>query len=74
LYKGKCYITLSNPSFDSNCKFGVCEICVKCYDGYYALNGKCVLVNPFCKTYTDEGYCTSCFGGYELKKNNCVRI
>jgi hypothetical protein len=57
-------------SGDVNCKSGSNGFCSECYKGFYFNNsqGKCVVANPLCKTYTNDNRCTSCYPGYFLSQ------
>lgn len=39
------------------------SFCSECYQSFYfnSTLGKCVTVNPLCKTYTGSNQCTSCY-------------
>jgi hypothetical protein len=36
-------------------------------------NGICIPVSPYCKTYDDQGLCTSCFKGYGVLNGTCEK-
>ena len=48
---------------------------MKCSFGYFFnQDRKCTQSNPNCKTFnSDNGYCTSCFPGFEISGIDCVR-
>ncbi|ELP89926.1 protein serine/threonine kinase, putative [Entamoeba invadens IP1] len=60
-----------------NCKTGKCYsypiMCSQCDDGYYSLNGICVLCHSNCLTCdTQSTNCTSCYDGTYLYDNKCL--
>lgn len=58
---------------DPNCKTVAVSICGECYPSFYfnASEGKCIPVNPLCKTVTNKNQCTSCYEGYQLANGDC---
>ena len=54
-------------TFDSHGK------CTKCsFRAYFEPDGKCVNVNPQCKTFDNKnGDCLSCYVGYTLSDGDC---
>jgi hypothetical protein len=75
--EGKCLFSDSNnakPS-DSGCATWDWnnQKCLKCSSRWvFNKDGVCVPVADQCKTNADNGDCTSCFFGYDLKEGKCV--
>ena len=68
LSNGNCVI-----STDSNCLQWSGSRCVACIPWTWNDGGRCVQVNPQCRTYSRRnGQCTSCYGGWALSNGTCV--
>jgi hypothetical protein len=62
-------------SSDNNCRTplatGGCQVCYPSF--YYNQEaGRCVTVNPLCKTWNNLGHCLSCYEGYYITSNTCI--
>jgi hypothetical protein len=72
LKDGKCLYSLSNDAKPADLGCGTWswdeQICLKCSSGWvFNANKVCVPVSDLCKTHGENGDCTSCFKGYDLK-------
>ena len=69
-----CLPGVSTSQYDPNCNTFDGNICTKCSKGFYlGQDSKCKRVNPSCKTYNpSNGFCTSCYAGYEVSNGLCV--
>lgn len=47
--------------------------CSACASYFVFFGPKCIPVNPLCKTYDSNGFCRSCFQGYNLDTGNCLK-
>ena len=70
---GNCVPAVSKDKnckrFDNNNSGNYCQ---ECYKGFVAINGKCSVQNPLCKTIDiTNGACTTCWPGYAFNGNNC---
>ena len=77
LKEGKCIFSESNnakPS-DSGCTTWDWnnQVCLKCSSRWtFNSNKVCVPVSDQCKTHAENGECTTCFQGYDLKNGQCI--
>jgi len=53
---------------------GLNGVCYACQNRYYLSGGQCYFVNPLCNTYKPTtGSCLSCFAGYILNNQLCIK-
>jgi len=77
LYQGKCWKSAvtadsTGPS-DALCAKWNGNVCAVCARSAYFKNGVCVASDPLCKTFDSvNGWCTSCYSGYNLNNGRCV--
>ena len=46
---------------------------MKCSSGWvFNADGKCVPVSDQCKAHAENGDCTDCYKGYDLKEGKCI--
>jgi proprotein convertase subtilisin/kexin type 5 len=58
---------------DPNCAQWNGKVCVQCASDAFFQNGKCVEVDPLCKTWDNtNGNCLSCYKAFNLEGTKCV--
>jgi len=77
LINGSCVFSASNNAKPTDSGCGLWDwnnqVCLKCSDGWFFNGNKtCVAVSDQCKTHADNGDCTVCYQGYDLKNGQCV--
>jgi hypothetical protein len=74
LIEDTCLPGIVANTFDVNCNEFKGNECVKCSSGFFkGVDGKCKRVDPSCRTYNpNNGQCTGCYSGYEVKGGLCV--
>jgi hypothetical protein len=63
-----------SPGNDSLCASWKDRVCLKCAPrAYFDSNGVCREVNKNCNTWDAfDGFCLTCYKGYEIKNGNCI--
>jgi proprotein convertase subtilisin/kexin type 5 len=77
IVNGSCVFSSSNsaPLADAGCHIwnwttNACEVCS---DRWVLANtGACAQVSDLCETYSSNGFCSSCYAGYDLANGTCV--
>ena len=77
LKEGQCLYSLSNEAkpVDSGCGTWDWDnqVCLKCSEGWvFNAEKVCVAVSDQCKAHAENGDCTACFKGYDLKEGQCI--
>ena len=67
VFEGECM-----PLLDQFCSVFNGTTCLQCSENYYfSAEGRCLQVDPLCKTHNQQGHCLSCFNGYSLSNGAC---
>ena len=71
----QCVVSQSSSSANPLCSKWTGSICNSCAQGsFFNSNGICTQVDSSCKTWDNlSGVCTSCYPGYSLSANSCVK-
>lgn len=73
LSNGLCVLGRDTIYTDSLCRAWSNGQCRECSTRAYSINGVCTQVDPLCQTFNPtNGFCLSCFRGYNLVDNKCV--
>ena len=57
---------------DPNCREYINGVCNACSTRHFVgQDGKCIPVNPLCRTHNNQGQCVTCYEGYSLIGATC---
>ena len=77
LKEGKCVFSEFNNARPSDLGCSTWDwdnqVCLKCSNEWvFNANKRCVPVSDQCKSHAENGDCTSCYKGYDLKEGQCI--
>ena len=77
LADGKCIFSESNNAKPSDLGCGTWDwdnqVCLKCSNGWVFNPQKvCVAVSNLCANHNEDGTCSECYKGYDLKNGGCI--
>ena len=77
LKEGKCLYSLDNTMSPPDLGCGTWDwdnkVCLACSNGWvFNSDKKCIAVSDQCKSHAENGDCTECFKGYDLKEGQCL--
>jgi hypothetical protein len=73
IVNGSCTLTNIADTTLLGCAIWVGSKCMTCSQRYYFnQQNVCVPVSDFCSTWSSNGACNSCYGGYVLSSGTCV--